>query len=109
MQLPIVRTSDVSLRDLQWSRLREVTAAFLDAQDNVKQLRAAVHATKAALAWEWHFENPDVELSLLLQKRIRSRVLALEASTDNLSSIQSELESLQTVLGDNYEPFDGTR
>lgn len=103
MNTAAIRTSDSALRDQQWSRLREATAEFLDAQENVQQLRAALNAAKATLAWEWHFPEVDVELSLMLKKRIASRIHALNLATDALSSLQSELESLQTALDDNYE------
>lgn len=103
MNPPPIRTSDSALRDQQWSRLREATSEYLDAQETVKNLRAALNAARATLAWEWRFPEVDVELCLMLKKRITSRANALQSATDALSSLQSELESLRTALDDNYE------
>lgn len=103
MTIATIRTSDSALRDQQWSRLREATSEFLDVQENVQHLRAALNAARATLAWEWHFLDVDVELCLMLKKRITSRADALQSATNALSSLQSELKSLQTALDDNYE------
>lgn len=98
-----IRTSDQTLRALQWARLRDITAELLEGRETVQNLRQAIHAAQTALAWEWQFSDCDMEVVRILKKRITSRADALKASTDNLSSIQSELEDLQTALNDNYE------
>lgn len=103
MTVAPIRTPDSALRDQQWSRLRELTSEFLEGQEVVQHLRAAIHAAQTALAWEWQFLDCDMEVIRILKKRITSRLYALKMATDTLSSIQSELESLQTALGDNYE------
>lgn len=103
MALPHIRTDDQTLRALQWARMRDVTSELLLARELVAQLRAALHAAQIALAWEWQFTDCDMEVVRILKKRITSRVDALKLATDALSDIQSELESLQTALDDNYE------
>lgn len=103
MTTPAIRTSDQTLRAQQWARLRELTSTFTACLERVQALRLNVHALKTALAWEWQFPDLDTEVARILKKRITSRVEALQVATNNLSSIQSELEDLQTALNDNYE------
>jgi len=103
MQTPYVRTDDFALRSQQWDRLRSLTSTFLDLQTYTANLMTDVKALKTAQAWEWQLGEADTTFLKMLEKHIRSRVGALKQSTDALSSLQSELMALQTVLDDNYE------
>lgn len=103
MNPPNIRTADPDTRAQQWARVTELTYECLTTQDAIQDLRLCIHALKQSQAWEWRLGNIDVELNQLLLKRITSRVEALKVDTDTLSSLQSELISLQTALDDNYE------
>ena len=103
MKTPTIRTANPDIRAQQWARTTELTYAFLKAQDETQDLRLSIAALKACQEWEWRIGEVDLALNVMLQKRIRGRLDALKASTDSLSTIQAELESLQTALDDNYE------
>lgn len=103
MALPHIRTDDMTVRAQQWARFGLLTSGMLDIRDRVSALRRAIAAHEDAVTCEWQLSDCDMEVIRILKKRITSRVDALKLATDTLSSIQSELESLQTALDDNYE------
>lgn len=106
MTTPTIRTSDPVTRAQQWARVSDLTTAFLQAQDEIHDLRLCIHALKTCQQWEWQIGEVDLELNTMLQKRIRSRLDALRASTDNILIIQAELKALENALEDNYEGGD---
>lgn len=103
MTTPTIRTADPTTRAQQWARVTELTYAFLQAQDEINDLRLCIHALRTCQQWEWQIGEVDLEINAMLQKRIRSRLDALKASTDNILIIQAELKALETALEDNYE------
>lgn len=98
-----IRTSDPTIRNAQWGRLRAVTAAYCLEAELIRRLQPYLAAMKAYQKQEWYRPQPDTALLRALALAIKEGQARLTLTTDSISSLQGELESLKTALDDTYE------
>lgn len=100
---PVIRTSDPAIRSQLWERRKAATLEFLNARTEVNNLREMLFRAKYFQASLWLQPGANLATLKAIAQTIKQGQEDLHWTTEALSSLQSELEALQTALYDDEE------
>jgi len=100
---PHIRTQDPVIRAQQWARRRAATLEFLNARTEVTNLREMLFRAKYFQASLWLQPGANTATLKAIAQTIKQGQEDLRWVTEALSSLQSELEALQTALYDDED------